>query len=121
MASRISFALTIAYGAIASMVVIPVAQGQGRPSPDGAAGKGTDTPPVAYESSFKGYRKLEDQPVASWRVANDLVHQLGGWKAFAGGKVPDTPAAPAAAGEPSKPSQPPGPPAGGGHAGHKTQ
>ena len=119
--SRFSSALAIACGAAASMVAIPVAQGQARPSPDTAAAKRVDTPVVAYESPFKGYRKLEDQPVASWREANDLVHQLGGWKAFASGKVPDAPAAPAAAGEPSKTSQPPGPPAGGGHAGHKTK
>ena len=73
MISRISFALAIAHGAAASMVAIPVAQGQARPSPDTAVGKKMDTPVVAYESSFKGYRKLEDQPVASWREANDLV------------------------------------------------
>ncbi len=114
--NRISLAL-----AIASMAVIPVAQGQARPSPDSLVGKPIDAPAVAYESAFKGYRKFEDQPVASWREANDLVHQLGGWKAFAGGKVPDAPVAPAAAGEPSKTSQPPGPPAAGGHAGHKTK
>ena len=113
--SRIPFAF-----ALTSMAVIFVAQGQARPIPDSPGGQ-VDVPAVPYESAFKGYRKLEDQPVASWRVANDLVHQLGGWKAFAGGKVPDTPTAPAAAGEPSKPSQPPSPPAGGGHAGHKTQ
>ena len=121
MTSRISIALALAYGAAASLGHIAVAQGQARPSPDPAAGKKMDAPAVAYESPFKGYRKLEDQSVVSWREANDLVHQLGGWKAFASGKVPDAPAAPAAAGEPSKTSQPPGPPASGGHSGHKTQ
>ena len=121
MISRISFALAIAHGVAALMVAIPVAHGQARPGPDTAVEKRIDTPGVAYESPFKGYRKLEDQPIASWREANDLVHQLGGWKAFASGKVPDAPAAPAAAGEPSKPSQPQAPPAAAGHAGHKTK
>lgn len=119
--SRITFALAIAYGATASMVAIPVAHGQVPLRPDTAAAKKMDTPAVPYASAFNGYRKFEDQPVASWREANDLVHQLGGWKAFAGGKVPDAPAAAAAAGEPFKTSPPPGPPAGGGHAGHKTK
>ncbi len=119
--SRYSFALAIACGAAVSIVAIPVAQGQARPSLDTAAAKKMDTPGVAYESPFKGYRKFEDQTVASWREANDLVHQLGGWKAFAGGKVPDVPAAPVAAGEPPKPPQPQAPPATAGHAGHKTK
>ena len=120
--SRTSFALAFAFGvASASMIMVPVAQGQARPSPDPAAEKNMETPAVAYESPFKGYRKLEDQPVASWRDANDLVHKLGGWKAFASGKAPDAPAAPAVASEPSKPSQPQAPAPGAGHAGQKTK
>ena len=51
---------------------------------------------------------------------SDLVHQLGGWKAFASGKVPEAATVPAA-GEPSKPSHPKAPPAAAGHAGHKTK
>ena len=124
--SRISFALAIAYGATASMVAIPVANGQAHPSPDPPAGKKMDAPAVAYESPFKGYRKFEDQPVASWREANDLVHQLGGWKAFASGKVPDDPerlprdAKPAQPADKAQPAQSP-PPAAAGHSGHKTK
>lgn len=110
--SRISFAL-----AIASLAAMPVAQGQARPAPDASVGKAIDGPAVAYESAFKGYRKLEDQPVASWRDANDLVHRLGGWKAFASGKVPDD--SKALSGD-AKPAQSP-PPEGAGHAGHKTK
>lgn len=115
--SRNSFAF-----AIASMAVIPVAQGQARPTPDSPAGQ-VDAPAVPYESAFKGYRKLEDQPVASWRDANDLVHRLGGWKAFAGGKVPgdpESPSKPAQSPDKAQPAQSP-PAAAGGHAGHKTK
>lgn len=121
MSSRISFAL-----AIASMAAIPVAQGQARPAPDSPAGKPIDAPAVAYESAFKGYRRLEDQPVASWRDANNLVHQLGGWKAFASGKVPDQPeslpgeAKPAQSADKAQPAQSPAP-AAAGHSGHKTK
>lgn len=36
-----------------------------------------------YRSAFDGYRAYSDQPVGSWRQANDLVGQIGGWKAYA--------------------------------------
>lgn len=119
--SRIALAL-----AIASMAVIPVAQGQARPTPDSSGVNQIDAPAIAYESAFKGYRKLEDQPVTSWRDANDLVHRLGGWKAFAGGKVPADPeslsvdAKPAQSADKGQPVQSPSP-AASGHAGHKTK
>lgn len=81
--------------------------------------------PVSYESAFKGYRKLDEQRGASWPAANDLVHRLGGWKAFASGKVPeDASAGDATEGQPAKaavpPAKPPAPGAAGGHAVHKT-
>ena len=116
--SWISFAL-----AIASMAVVSVAQGQARPTPDSSSGKQIDARAVAYESAFKGYRKLEDQPVTSWRDANDLVHRLGGWKAFAGGKVPgdsESSSRPAQSPDKAQPAQPP-PATAGGHTGHKTK
>ena len=118
--SRIPFAF-----ALTSMAVIFVAQGQARPIPDSPGGQ-VDVPAVPYESAFKGYRKLEDQPVASWRDANDLVHRLGGWKAFASGKVPDDPqgsfgdAKPGQSTDQASPTQSRPSPATG-HAGHKTQ
>lgn len=77
--------------------------------------------PLGYESPLKGYRKFEDQPVTSWRGANELAHKLGGWKAFASGQVPDVPEDPAAGPTPAKPAPPQAPAPGGGHAGHKTK
>jgi len=59
-----------------------------RPEPSNAK---AEVPKMKYESPFRDYRKFEDVPVTSWRQANELAHDLGGWKAFASGKVPDIP------------------------------
>lgn len=73
-------------------------------------------PVIPYESSFRNYRKLEDEKLTSWRGANDLARKLGGWKAYASGQLPDISAEPAR-GDATKPSAPRAP-APGGHAGH---
>lgn len=36
-----------------------------------------------YRSAFEGYHAYGDQPVGSWREANDTVRQIGGWQAYA--------------------------------------
>src|SRR5437016_1102063 len=38
---------------------------------------------LAYRSVFEGYRSFSEQPVVSWREANDLVGRIGGWQAYA--------------------------------------
>ena len=38
---------------------------------------------AGYRSAFEGYRSFKDQPVQSWREANDLVGHIGGWQASA--------------------------------------
>lgn len=38
---------------------------------------------AGYRSAFEGYRRHDDQPVGSWREANDLVGRIGGWQAYA--------------------------------------
>ena len=38
---------------------------------------------AGYRSAFEGYRSFKDQPVQSWREANDLVGHIGGWQAYA--------------------------------------
>lgn len=39
--------------------------------------------PMAYRSAFDGYKGLTEQPVQSWREANDSVGRIGGWKSYA--------------------------------------
>ena len=38
---------------------------------------------LTYRSAFEGYRGYTEQPVTSWREANDLVGRIGGWQAYA--------------------------------------
>lgn len=38
---------------------------------------------VKYTSPFSKYRAYRDQPVQSWREANDRVGRIGGWRAYA--------------------------------------
>lgn len=63
-----------------------------------------------YRSAFDGYRRFGEQPLQSWREANDAVGRIGGWQAYAReaqGQPASAPAAPASAAQP------------GGHAGHR--
>ena len=75
---------------------------------------------LGYRSAFDGYRSFNDQPVVSWREANDLVGRIGGWQAYAregqggaAGGMGEMPAShdmsnmPAAPVTPDKPAQTP--------------
>ena len=77
------------------------------PVPAASAPTGT-----VYRSVFDGYRGYSEQPVQSWRAANDLVGRLGGWPAYAR-ETQSGPAAGAASAA-SAPGHP------GGHAGPRT-
>ncbi|MEO5843876.1 MAG: hypothetical protein ABIQ33_03450 [Caldimonas sp.] len=37
----------------------------------------------AYRSAFDGFRRYADEPVGSWRNANDTVGRVGGWRIYA--------------------------------------
>ncbi len=56
-----------------------------------------DTPStlsLEYQSSFSNYRAFTEQPIVSWREANDTVKQVGGWRAYAKESLqPEPPAA----------------------------
>ncbi len=39
--------------------------------------------PDRYVSAFDGYRGYQEQPLLSWREANDTVRSVGGWRAYA--------------------------------------
>ncbi len=40
-------------------------------------------PPIVYQSTFTQYQPWTDEPVQSWREANDQVGRIGGWRAYA--------------------------------------
>lgn len=71
---------------------------------------GASTPAVQYRSPLADYRRHAEQPLGSWRQANETVTRIGGWRAYAR-EAAQTGAAPAPAPDaPAKPS---------GDAGHK--
>lgn len=38
---------------------------------------------LQYASVLSGYRAYADEPIQSWREANDRVGRIGGWRAYA--------------------------------------
>ena len=38
---------------------------------------------VSYSSAFDHYPKQGDAPATDWKLANDVVGQKGGWRAYA--------------------------------------
>lgn len=38
---------------------------------------------LQYTSNLSTYQGYADEPVQSWREANDRVERIGGWKAYA--------------------------------------
>lgn len=54
---------------------------QGRPADASAPGQRTGPPP-SYVSPLRGYRAFADEPIASWREANETVRRIGGWQAY---------------------------------------
>lgn len=63
--------------AATSPVAAPARQASAAASATAASGG------AAYRSAFEGYRRFDDQPVGSWRSANDVVGRIGGWQAYA--------------------------------------
>lgn len=101
----------------------PLLLAAGAAGPAGAQPDPAPASPPAYRSAFEGYQPFGDQPVASWKDANDTVGRIGGWKAYAqeasGEAPPAAPPAPGPGQAGSRPAQPA--PMGGrsqGHHGH---
>lgn len=55
---------------------------------------------LQFTSALEGYRAYTDQVVQSWREANDQVHRIGGWRAYAKEAATDQTASEAAAADP---------------------
>jgi hypothetical protein len=99
------------HSAALSVLFVPfagsaLAQQSGPPIPAATAASGAST----YRSVFKGYRAYGEEPLQSWREANERVRSIGGWQAYAREAQGAAAAAPAKAG--SAPHT-------GGHSGHK--
>jgi hypothetical protein len=49
--------------------------------PAPASGERAEAVP-RYVSPLRDYRAFADEPVASWREANETVRRIGGWQAY---------------------------------------
>jgi hypothetical protein len=73
--------------------------------------------PLVYVSVFGPYRAFADEPITSWRDANELTERIGGWRAYAREArearepeaAPKNPSAPMPAKEASGPTPPSSP------------
>ncbi|MEY5099904.1 MAG: hypothetical protein RJA36_2623 [Pseudomonadota bacterium] len=70
-------------GALALSAAVAVASAQTAP----ATPPGSDRPALPsrlqYVSALGGYQPYSEQPVQSWREANERVARIGGWRAYA--------------------------------------
>ena len=76
-------------GGAAVMAQQPAPANANRPAPaassvaTAATAASAPASPLGYRSAFEGYKGLTDQPVQSWREANDTVGRIGGWQSYA--------------------------------------
>lgn len=54
-----------------------------QPPTDTEAPKPAPLTTLQYSSPIGAYQAYADQPVQSWREANDRVGQIGGWRTYA--------------------------------------
>ena len=67
-------------------VVLPGAHAQPASvpaAPAAASAASAAKPDPTYRSAFEGYRRYADEPVVSWKEANDNVGRIGGWRVYA--------------------------------------
>lgn len=67
-------------GLLSALVFMGSAQAQQVPA---AAATPSPVPLVSYSSAFDHYPKQGDAPATDWKLANDVVAQKGGWRAYA--------------------------------------
>lgn len=99
MSSPFQAAMAAALVAVAVGVVAQPAASTRAVATASASGRAS-APALGYRSAFAGYRPFTEQPVGSWRGANDVVGRIGGWQAYAregqGGPVAGSASSPAA-------------------------
>lgn len=109
-ASRVALCLAATTLALAANTSAQTAQAPqkavARPDP---LNPKAEVPALAYRSAFQGYRPNAEAELGSWKDANQTVHQVGGWRAYAKeARQADEAAAPtpaaSAASAPGKPS-----------------
>lgn len=70
--------------AASALAQAPTVQTAATPPATQAAAEGSKPPVLpAWRSSFSDYRPHDAQALESWREANERVHAIGGWRAYA--------------------------------------
>lgn len=53
------------------------------PSPASATPESTKTSSLTYRSAFEGYQSYAEEKISNWKVTNDTVERIGGWREYA--------------------------------------
>lgn len=92
--------------AVLGLLALPAGAWAMPPDPLDAA---APAPALSYQSPLEHYQGWRDQPLESWREANELVGRIGGWRTYAQEPYLQQPyAAEAAPEQPPTPAAAPG-------------
>lgn len=95
-------------GSLSAFAQTTAKDGAAMPAATDPANAKAGVQPLTYVSVFGTYRVFADEPITSWRDANDLTGRIGGWRAYAReAREPEVPAT--QPGPPMPPKVPPAP------------
>lgn len=106
---------------LAALTIFPAAHAQvGRPTDAPAANRDpadpkAAVPPGQYTSAFERYRPNAEVEVGAWRLSNDTVGRIGGWRIYGREAIADAPASAPSTGNGRQPGHAPAKPAHGQH------
>jgi hypothetical protein len=89
--------------ALLGLLALPASAWAMPPDPLDAA---APAPALSYQSPLEHYQGWREQPIASWREANELVGRIGGWRTYAQEPYSEPPAAEPKAAQPKAPAAP---------------
>lgn len=97
---------SLATAGLFATAMLASAQTAPRAKPDPLDAR-ADVPPITYRSPLAHLPRHAEQPLISWKEANETTERIGGWRVYA--REAGTPAAPpAGASAPAaKPAEPP--------------
>ncbi|MDP1900348.1 MAG: hypothetical protein Q8K96_07825 [Rubrivivax sp.] len=78
-----SIARALAQVALLAVAASACAQSASRPARPDPLDAQAAVPAATYKPALAAYRRLRDDPPVAWREANDTVHGIGGWRAYA--------------------------------------
>lgn len=92
---NLSAGLVLSSFAISQVYAQPAYPPTGQSAPSATAASGAS--PLDFRSAFEGYKPYTEEKILDWKLANDNVGKIGGWREYAReASQPDSAAAPAA-------------------------